>query len=276
MKKILLAIILSLSCIIYAGYYLYRYDKRPTQADSIATLEQPNQKSAVSKSSPPPPLPPYLTDIFWKTVTPQELEIQIKSIANVNEVRPRDKKSMLHLLTIHGSYPEMIKMLIDAGVDYKLRDKVKKTYKPNEIDNRTALFYAIIRDSLSFEFTKALLEYYTDINIYINSSITALILATYNRQSIDFIKMLLEKGADPNLKSKTSDANSLIAASSPNRIIKNFYINPEVIQLLLDYKGDITATNKIGKNAFDYMKENQEFRQTELFKKLSAQLSQKK
>ncbi|MCZ0933093.1 MAG: ankyrin repeat domain-containing protein [Oligoflexia bacterium] len=47
-----------------------------------------------------------------------------------------------------------------------------------------------------------------------------------------------------------------------------------MIQLLLNHNADITVKNAGGKTAFDYMKENEEFKKTELFKKLSAQFPQ--
>ncbi|MCZ0932149.1 MAG: hypothetical protein OXJ52_03240, partial [Oligoflexia bacterium] len=107
MLKYLVIVLLFLASLVYAGYYLYMFDKRNGGVKSVTVPKQPARAVANSaEQTEIPTLPPYLTEDFWKTVTPQELEIQLKNIANVNEVKPNDKKSMLHLLVEHGSYPE--------------------------------------------------------------------------------------------------------------------------------------------------------------------------
>ena len=269
MWKYLIVTLSVFVALVYGGYHLYMFDKQPTSVEPATDLKAAKTNLNKAETS----LPPYLTNSFWEKATPQELEIQLKGIVNVNEVRPNDKKSMLHLLAIHGVYPEMVKMLIEAGVDYRLRDEVKSTKIKGWIDNRTALFYAGRRKNKAYEFIEALLEY-DDVNSYVNDRGTVLLLAVHFRRPINMIQMLLQQGADPNLQSLVTQDNSLISASSPNKITGVSYINPEVIQLLLDYKADITAKDTNGKNAFDYMKENEEFRNTELFKKLSAQFPQ--
>ncbi|MCZ0932739.1 MAG: ankyrin repeat domain-containing protein [Oligoflexia bacterium] len=273
MWKYLTIVLLFLASLVYAGYYLYRFDKKNSGVKSAMALEQPAKTiESDAQQAETPILPPHLTEDFWKTTTPQELEQELKTISSVNEVRPDDKKSMLHLLVEHGSYPEMVKMLIDAGVDYKLKDEV--TDNNGDLDNRTALFYSVLREEQAFEFTQALLEY-DDVNSFANTKATVLITAVYNRVSINIVQLLLEKGADPNIKILPPiSANALITASAPNLFTGESYINPQVIQLLLDHNVDITAKDDFGRNALDYMKENKEFKKTELFKKLSDQFSE--
>ena len=268
MWKYLIAGLLFLGGLVYAGYYLYMYDKK------IANVEYPNTptpdiNNLEKKESPK--IPVHLTEEFWKTATPQELENQLKNITNVNEQRSSDKKSMLHLLVQHGNYPEMVKILIDAGIDYNLRDTAEEDpFKTGTIDKKKALFYSVFRREQAYEFIKALIEY-DDVNSYVNNNATLLMIVTYNRKPIDMIQMLLEKGADPNKKDLSAEANSLITASVLNRFTGESYIDPKVIQLLLDYNADITAKDAYGKSALDYMKENEEFTKTEFFKKLSTQ-----
>lgn len=62
--------------------------------------------------------------------------------------------------------------------------------------------------------------------------------------------------------------------ATTNKFNNESYIDPSTIQLLLDHNADITVKDIGGKTAFDYMKENEEFTKTELFKKLSKQFSQ--
>ena len=260
--KSLMIILLFLAGLAYAGYYLYMFDKKngPTTIKKNPVPQTPTDV-AMADQSEKTLIPVYLKKDFWQSVTPQELENQLKTISNVNEVRPDNKRSMLHLLVKHGNYPEMVKMLIDAGVDYNLMDEVETPKR----ENRKALFYTIFRENQSYEFIQALLEY-DDVNSFIldNDRATALMLATYRRKPIEIIQLLLKKGADPNITTRLL-SNSLISASLPNETMG---IDPQVIQLLLDHNANITAKNIHGKTAFDYMKENEEFKKTELFKKI--------
>ena len=256
-----LTVILSslvLLTLVYAGYYAYMFDKK----DTVHTTGK--------KSSEPY----YLTKDFWINITPENFDNKLSAVTNVNTVRPNDNKSMLHLLVEYGSYPEMVKKLIEMGVNYNLRAEEVIGGGALQL---TALVYAILRNKQALEFTKALLEY-TDVNspIIMNYGITPLILACYWRRPVNLIKLLLEKGADPKAKTLRTGNHSLIAASAANVFSGSKYINPEVIQLLLDYKADIREKNAEGKDAFDYMKQNEEFKKTELFKKLSTQLNQPK
>ena len=263
MWKLLFTTLL-LASLIFSAYYLYRLDKTNIQDKTSSTSSQ----TETIDQSEQPEIPIYLTEGFWQTVTPQKLENQLKNITDINKVRPDNKKSMLHLLAEYGNNPEIVKMLILGGVDYNLRDT---TSFESIIYNRKALFYAIIRENQAYEFSQALLEY-DDANSYVDNNTPALMLATYWRKH-KIVQALLKKGADPNLKS-SSQSNALMSASATNRITEDSYIDPNTIQLLLDHNADIKAKNKAGKSAFDFMKENEAFKQTELFKKLSNQLSQ--
>ena len=224
----------------YSGLFLYRYQKQTETQSQI---------------------PEHLTEEFWKNVTPDQLKKKLQTIANINEIRPDNGKNMLHLLVLNGKHPEMVSLLIDKGVNYKLKD----------IHKSTAFHYAIIRQEKPLEFIKEFLKY----NININEpggeqSATTLTWAVYFRAPIEVIKLLLKQGAEPHFQNKNGN-HALIAASKLNRYNGNRFINPEVIQLLLDYKADIKIKNHKGKTAYDYMKENKEFKKTELFKKISQQ-----
>lgn len=267
-KKYLIIILLFLAGLGYTGFYLYKYDKIIDQSktSAIDQLETTPINPEAQNN-----IPIYLTEDFWKLVTPQELEEQLKTIPNVNEVRPDDKRSMLHILAEYGKYPEMVQMLVSAGVDYNLRDAVISNIDSGEVYKALAFFYALMRENLAYEFTKAFLEY-NDVNSYVINEIPALSIPAYWRNH-QVLQLLLEKGADPNLKAP-SFANAIVSATSTNRFTNDSYIDPNTIQLLLDHNADITTKDIYGKNAFDYMKENKDFRQTELFKKLSKQFSQ--
>ncbi|MBC6415022.1 MAG: hypothetical protein GDA46_01330 [Bdellovibrionales bacterium] len=59
-----------------------------------------------------------------------------------------------------------------------------------------------------------------------------------------------------------------MAASTRNTRKNISFIDEKTIQLLLDYKANINIKNLEGKTALDFMKDNSDFRETELFKKL--------
>ena len=86
----------------------------------------------------------------------------------------------------------------------------------------------------------------------------------------ELVGILISAGADPDFKGAAS--TPLIEASRPNERHNIFSIDPQVIQLLLDYKADITRKEirrNSNKTAYDYMKENPEFVKTEMFKQVS-------
>ena len=249
------------------------YDKKGDVSDisdteTINAPDKPFKKpEAIADIPNTVQVPNYLTSKFWKTVTYEQLKEKLKNIADVNEVHPENKQNMLHLLVKHGKDPKMIDILISAGVDYTATDNI--------IGKGTALHYAVIREKGDYEWTKELLKYNHNINIRgetVNAS--PLMWASYNRSPINVIKLLLEKGANSNFKSQKG-TTPLIAASIPNKIKNISFIDPQVIQLLLAYKADITIKDLKGKTALDYMRENEEFTKTELFKKLSAQSNSK-
>ena len=244
----------------YSGLFLYHYWQKDgkTEQKIKENIEKDTQKQTETKSQ----IPEHLTKDFWERVTPDQLKEKLKNIENPNEVRPDDKKSMLHLLALHGKYPEMISLLIDKGVDYKLKDTEYKA---------KALHYAVARKENTLEFVKELLKYDTDINEPGGKTeSTVLMWAAYNRNPVETIQFLLGQGADPHFRSKTG-SHVLMSASAPNTHAGIRFIDPKVIQLILDQKIDIKIKNNEGKVAYDYMKENKEFKKTELFKEISKQ-----
>ena len=239
--KNLLIFFLVASAGFYTALFLYHY--RQHQAEQIEALYQ---------------IPEYLTENFWKSVNPDQLKEKLQTIKNINEVRLDNGRSMLHLLAIYGKYPEMVSLLIDKGIDYNLMDTAEEV---------KALHYAAKRKEQALEFTKEFAKYHANIDEIGGSGGTALMKACYWRVPVEVVKFLLEQGADPNHQSKRG-TTPLISATHPMHN-GNRFINPEVIQLLLDYKADINIRNSDGDFAYDLMKENEEFKKTELFKKIS-------
>ena len=227
----------------YTGLFVYHYRQKAETPAQIVT-------QSVKQ------IPKYLTEKFWKSVTPDQLKEKLKSIKDINEVRQDNKRSMLHLLAIYGKYPEMVSLLIDKGADYNLKD----------VEEVGAFHYAVKRKERALEFIKEFVKYNINID-ELGRGTTALMWAVYWRASVGVIKFLLENGADPHFQTKRGTHLLLAASNSTHE--GNHFIDPEVIQLLLDYKVDITIKNSDGDSAYRFMKENAEFRKTELFKKIS-------
>ena len=255
MKYFLIALLFLLS-LGYSGYYLYMYDKKKDKTEKI------ERKDSVRQNINTVQIPDYLDKTFWKTVTFEELKEKLKNIKNINEIHPTNKMNMLQLLVIYGQDLRMIDLLISSGIDDKFRSKSRGT----------AFHYAVIREKGAYEWTKELFNYNYDINIKGGrTDASPLVWAVHARAPLELIKFLLEKGANPNFQT-TERGTALKAVSVPNKEKNIFSIDPKMVQLLLDYKADITIKDLKRKTAFDYMKENEEFTKIELFKKLSSQV----
>ena len=260
--KYFLVILLFFLSLTYTGYYLYMYDKRvgvnQKQVSGKKAVFQ--EKGAIVPHMGQFQVPDYLSKAFWEIATIEQLKEKLKDIKDVNEIHPENGKNMLHFLVIYGKDSKMIDTLISSGIDYKLRDSAFKA---------TALHYAVVsREEDSYEWTRRLLEYNYNIDVVGGQTeASPLMWALYNRSSIRVIQLLLEKGANPNFLSKGRHT-PLRAATIPNKLKNRSFIDPEVIQLLLNYKADITIKDMKGKTALDYMEENEIFKKTELFKKL--------
>ena len=236
--KYIVVILLVLSLLGYASYYLYMFDKRVEVGDKVATKEQ-------------------FTLEFWKNITPEQLKEKLKDKAFIKSIS--DSKQ-IHLAVYFSQFPEMISLLVDSGIDYTVRDAEHQA---------TILHWAVIREEKAYEFAKEILKY-IDVNAKDKINSTVLNWAVHNRSAFNVIKLLLDRGANPNPQI-IGDWSALMTASIPNTYKQMSFIDSNVIKLLLDYKADMTVKNNEGKTALDYMKENEEFSKTELFKKLYAQ-----
>ena len=257
LKYLFLFLVLFLSGLSYIGYYLYNFDKQESAVNSINS--SPKKKYTRTEQ----------IIYYWKNVKPEQLREDIKkSKIGINAPRITNGRTKLHYAVLYGKSSELIDILISNGADVHLKDKFIKNgelymqFKP--------LFYALIRKEQAFEFTQKLLKYDTNLNetgFIKDRTVTPLMFAAYNRLPLELIRILLEKGADPNFSG--TPTYPLILAAIPNKTRNISYINPAVIQLLLDHNADITKKDIKGKTAYDYMKENPIFSKTELFKQLS-------
>ena len=230
------------------GYYVYLYDK------SGQSLEFKKERTKLSS---------YDFN-FWRNLTPKKLEVDLKKnievdLKNIKDINRlfEENRNMVHLIVINKGNPETLDKILSYGVDINASDSF----------GNTPLLYAVLVNS--YILTETLLKHENIKIDSMESGATPLLAAVSTRKPPKMIKLLLEKGANPNIQSNELQVSSLIAASMPNRRTGENFISPKVIQYLLDYDADINIKDKDGKTALDYMKENPDFTKTPLFKSLS-------
>jgi ankyrin repeat protein len=127
---------------------------------------------------------------------------------------------------------EIVKLLLDLGVDINARDN----------KDRTALMCA--SRSGNKETVEFLLDKGAEINVINNEGYSALLYAAENSHPIlhreKVIELLLERGADPNIS---------IKGLTPLMMVSRFNIN--IVKLLLDHGADINAVDDKGNTAME-------------------------
>ena len=264
----------------FAGWWIYSYDKGslPLSSESDMSAGQDlnaDEGAAVDNTaqqrpsdSPIVDIPEHLTSAFWESAAPENLAEKLKSVSNPNEVRPDTGQNMLHLLVLYGKRPEMISQLISAGVDFKLKDR------QHNGTSATPLIHLAGRGPDSLPFVKELLKYDTDVNGYgdifyegVLYKANPLSRAAFHRMPAEGVRLLLEKGVDPN-SVINNNVTALMLAVMPS---PDGPVDPASIQAFLDHKADITAQDAGGKTAYDYMMENTQIPKT-IFKALAEKL----
>ena len=148
--------------------------------------------------------------------------------------------------TIHNSV-ELVLLMLENGAD------------PNtKIDGKTAFDYAASDKNLSSEILILLLKHNAQIG---NSGEKALFHFYFNASiNNDLIKLLLERGINPNIRNEFDGRTLLMfaAAGAPGYVHENAieYHLFQVAQLLLHYGADPLIKDDAGKTAFDYAVEN--------------------
>ena len=255
--------------ILALGFWLYFYDKGgdsfsqtgdqtgdQTRGEVLVTGPPLKPHTGQAALEPEVPLPSHLTPNFWKNVTPEELTENLKTIQNPNEVHPITGQSMLHLALLYGEgkHPEMISTLIEAGVDYKLKDHQK-----DGTSGRPLFFASALGPKLSLPYVTELLKHDTEVNepgnVFFDGMLykaTALNRAVFHRMPLEGIKLLLDKGADPNTLTN-NDISSLMMSvvASPDGPV-----DLPTAQLLLDRGADKNQKSTDGKTAYDFLMEN--------------------
>jgi len=91
--KILFSLLVFLGLLASINWHLYqKYDKKNSKIAS--------NKSYAKKLS-------YVSELFWKNVTPEQLEETLKNMENVNQ-NDNNNRNILHFLILSGKKPEII------------------------------------------------------------------------------------------------------------------------------------------------------------------------
>ena len=215
---------------------------------------------------------PLLNKDFWETVNKEQL-VKILKNKKVMKIRDHLNRNPLHYASLYGRDHSFIPLLLQAGASYSLREKIY---------GGTPVHFSVVRNSGEYEFIEEFLNYGVPVDIKSKTksrrfplfSKTPLMFASYMRISSDVIKFLINKNAKVNIQSALGNT-PLIFAVMPNEITNINFIDEKTILLLINAKSDPLIQNRDGKTALDYMKKNETFKKTELFKTLSIKYNLK-
>jgi ankyrin repeat protein len=131
---------------------------------------------------------------------------------------------------------ERLRLYLENGGNPNIRDSVVFSDRERETWENTPLIFAC--DNGNEEAVRLLLEYNADVNAQDWGGISSLhILATHRTYPPSIAKLLIENGADIEIKDQMGSTPLLLACS---------YRNMEMIEVLVDSGADIHATDRNG------------------------------
>lgn len=130
---------------------------------------------------------------------------------------------------------EMIRQIVDAGVDIEEGDQL----------NRTALMFASFNGHS--EVVRFLIEEGAVVEKQNSEGRTPLMFAS-SGPFPETVELLLENGADPNIKDSVEGWSALMYAAAEGNI--------EVIEVLLEHNADVTLQDTDGETAADFARNN--------------------
>jgi len=141
-----------------------------------------------------------------------KVEVAVKKGANVNA--PDQKNRTPLIFAAHNGHTSVVEYLVGAGADVNAKDS----------GGQAALLYASKR---SFNETAAfLLENGAEVNVQSKKKgITALMLAAV-WDNVELVQLLLEHGADPNLRDSSGRTAKLLAQKKGNSAVVDLLPDP--------------------------------------------------
>ncbi len=166
------------------------------------------------------------------------------------DANSRDKNGFtsLHFAAACTKDLETISVLLKAGADPNARDKHGNTFLHSAVWNKNP------------EILPALLNSASDLNVQDNYGSTFLHYAAARNENPTVIAALLKTSGDPNARDKHGNTY-LHYAAARNK-------NPAVITALLDAGADPATRNTEGKIPWDYAKENEALKETDVYWRL--------
>jgi ankyrin repeat protein len=144
----------------------------------------------------------------------------------------------------------------------QIRKAIKNGADVNErtISGKTVLMWSVVINQ-NPEIISILVKEGADVNAKAEDGFTALIASAMHNKDLEIMKILIKAGADINARADYG-LTALMVAAGYNK-------NPEVITVLLKAGANAKIKSKGGKTAFDYAKDNEHIKGTEVYWKLN-------
>lgn len=154
----------------------------------------------------------------------------------------------VNILTQHGSSPYIafIEQFPTPDKHSHIKKLLKDKFNPNKKINGIPLLMNSILGK-NIKYCKLLIENGADINIRDNNGNSCLMLACKNDKLIDIMILLINNGADLSLRNNTGE-NCFIIASK--------FHNFKAMKILFDYNCDYLTRDKSGCNVFNYLNDS--------------------
>ena len=147
---------------------------------------------------------------------------------------PDGKSSVARRLFSSKSSLDIIEYWLSLGPDIR---KMKSLAKLQEEALYSWLNFKSVGDKRHLELTGKLFDIGFDPNVRNGNSL--MIEKAYEKGGIDYVRVFLEKGADPNARNGYQKPLIFLAAETKN---------PDFFRILADYRADLNATNKYGES----------------------------
>jgi ankyrin repeat protein len=180
----------------------------------------------------------------------------VKALIEKCDLNLKDNNGNMPLhLALKSKKFEMFEALLEKGAD------VNSVGKAGSQDNQSVLYLAVIRDEA--DLIKRLLDKGANPNLLDSGGASPLNEVCAVSGNLEVAKMLIEKGADVNVK-EPKDANALIYAIRNDNLTSENRV--ELVKMLLAKGADKNAKDAKGKNALDNAKASKRNEVIELLK----------
>lgn len=207
---------------------------------------------------------------FWKKADIEKLHVVLKfSRKDLNVLIDDKGRTLPYYAAIYGNCIECISLLAEKGVDFNKKNNGFPLFHTMlsrvSFNPATFTFSERKEDPFNIRMFKAVLKTGADINQLDElHKIPSLFPAIYFHRGVNFIKFMIEMGADLHFQRTENGRTTLILALKTY----NGKIDMEVIKILLQYGADPTVKDTENKTALDHMALDEKFKKTALFKKL--------